>query len=196
MMIFASRRIRWIVACALLSTLLFMSACTTPPKSAVTIVAPTPVTEQDIPTLEFTEDAEGCGEVFVYKSNAETTEYLTVWISGRTFGLSSTEMVFDLSESSENLWVLVDVYEDAIRSLGEFPYCNDTAPMAEPIAKWRAVRGSASVVLSTDPTEYNCSGEPYTATVVLRDLVLTEGTFELTLDDVQFENVTVGWCSG
>lgn len=210
-------RPKWFVSCHLivlaLALGLLLGACAPVPEprstDTATIPAPdvtTPATAPDelplptlepgVPTLQFNGKAEGCGDVFVYKSNAATTEYITAWISGRTYGLSSEEMVFDLAESGDDLRVVVDVYVDAVRNVGEFPYCNDIAPWAEPVAQWQAVAGTAAITLSTDPPEFNCIGEPYQATVHLRDLVLTDGEHEMTLDAVEFENVTVGWCAG
>jgi hypothetical protein len=177
-------------ALASLLVLAALSACGSPPPEPGVEATATPL------PFQFIDNADGCGDVFVYKSNAATTEYITAWISARAFGLSSEPTVLDLAESSDDLQVVVDVYSDAVRKVGEFPYCNDTAPFSEPIAKWRAIAGSATVTLSADPPEFNCAGEIYEATVVLTDLVLTDGENEIALDKVQFENVPVGWCAG
>lgn len=178
-----SFRHRLALVCGWLLCLL-VAACTAPSGAPAT------------PSLQFGGPADGCGDLFVYRPNEATTEYVTVWVSAESFRLSTTPTTVDLTQSGDDLAVTIDVYAGPVREQGEFPYCNDVAPMAEPIAVWRAVAGSATVTLSADRSEFRCSGPTYQATVALTDVRFANGDASVTLDRLTFDNVTVGWCSG
>lgn len=148
------------------------------------------------PHLEYINEANGCGDIFVYKSNQGQSEYIVSWVSAGAFALSPEPLTLDLAENPETIIVSIDVYPDIITQLGEFPYCNDVAPMAEPQAVWRAISGMVTVTISTEAVDEPCAGEPYQATVLLEDVTFAFEGETTHLPSLSFDDVSVGWCAG
>jgi hypothetical protein len=138
----------------------------------------------------------GCGDLFIYRSNRNESEYITVYIDARAIELSTEEVTLDLAEHPEAIRIVIDVYPDSIRKLGENPYCNDVAPWAEPYSVWQAVSGFVTVSADSSPDIEPCQGEVYRVTVTLEDIVFTLEGETVELASLQFFEVPVGWCAG
>ena len=149
-----------------------------------------------IPDLTYTDSANGCGDIFVYKSNSNSSEFITFYIAASEFTLSAEPTTFDLAQLNDKAEARIDVFADAVQNLGEFPYCNDVGPTAVPTSEWQAVSGTATITISESANTEPCVGEPYQATVKLEDVTFGNGTETMFLESVEFNNVTVGWCAG
>ena len=157
-------------------------------------VADTPLT----PGLVYNGRNQGCGDIFLYKANNENrmSEYLVVGIDARAFDLSAEPLTLELSEHPETVTVKVDLFGARVYNLGEFPYCNDVGPAAEPYSVWQAESGTITVSINGEVPEESCTGEGYEVTVRLENVVLRNGSESVTLVEELFENVPVGWCAG
>jgi hypothetical protein len=156
----------------------------------------TAVSPTSEPPITFTGQAGGCGDIFLYKANDSHTEYLRLSLNAAVLSLSTTPITIDLAQPDGNITADIDVYSDAVETLGEFPYCNDVGPSAVPQANWQAVSGTATITLSTDSAPFNCQGAPYEITVLLQNVVFHNGNQERLLDTTHFDTITVGWCAG
>ncbi|MCA9923142.1 MAG: hypothetical protein KC419_12400 [Anaerolineales bacterium] len=148
------------------------------------------------PELDYTGTASGCGDIFVYRPNGSSSEFIIFYATADIFALSTTPSTLNLAETGSDAAAQIDLYADSVSKLGEFPYCNDVAPMAEPQSVWTAVSGTATITLSQQVNTELCAGEPYQATVLLENVTFRSGTEEILLASVLFDAVTVGWCAG
>jgi hypothetical protein len=149
-----------------------------------------------LPEMDYVNHADGCGDIFVYKSNRDRSEYVTVSIDAKAFDLSTTPVTLDLTVYPEAIGALIDVYVDSVDQLGEKPYCNDVSQTAYPQSVWRAVSGTVTVSVSASLQTEPCAGEPYQAVVLIEDVVFTLGEETVRLPSLMFDDVTVGWCPG
>lgn len=149
-----------------------------------------------VPELRFDGETGGCGNIFAYRSNAGRTEYIQIFINARNIPLSTTPTTVDIAQHPEDVMVQLDHFADDVRNIDNFPYCNDVVPVATPQSIWQAQNGRLTITLSTDSATLDCTGDDYTATILLENLTLNNGTETLELDSVAIEEVTVGWCAG
>jgi len=149
------------------------------------------------PEMDYAGKANGCGDIFVYRSNHARSEYVKVWIDARVFDLSTGPTTLDLAAHPGETGAWIDVYADSVvKLLGDQPYCNDVGPTGEPQSVWKAVSGTVTVTASASAHAEPCTGEPYQATVLLEDALFALGEETVYLPSVEFDDVTVGWCPG
>lgn len=151
-----------------------------------------------LPELVYQGQPRGCGDFFVYQANSENdlSEFVVVGLDARAFSLSAEPTRIDLAEHSENVVVRLDLFGGTVYNLGEFPYCNDVFPVAEPVTVWQAESGTATVTINGTIPEESCSGDGYEATILLEDVHFRSGAETAVLDELLLENVAVGWCVG
>ena len=149
-----------------------------------------------IPNLAYTNDAQGCGDIFLYQSNSDRSEFITVSIQAEAFDLSPEPLTIDLAAHPEAAQVWIDTYADSIEKLGENPYCNDVGPAAQPQSVWQAVSGSLTLSVSPGAETEPCAGDPYQTTVLMENVTFGAGAETFILPTLTFEDVTVGWCAG
>ena len=151
----------------------------------------------DLPTLkpkmDYVNKANGCGDIFVYKSNRAGSEYVLVSIDTKAFALSTEPVTLNLAAHPETIGVRVDVFAEKIIDV---PYCNDVGPTAVPQSVWQAVSGTVTVTVSASAETEPCTGEPYVADVVVEDVVFSLAEETVHLSSLTFSDVTVGWCAG
>ncbi|MCB0006783.1 MAG: hypothetical protein KDE04_10025 [Anaerolineales bacterium] len=172
-----------------------LSTSTPVPVATEMPASPTPV-PGSAPSFAYSGNPGGCGSIFLYQGNAASSEYLTVWLQAFELEAGVETKRFDLATSEELIDIRINLFSDAISNLGEFPYCNDVGPMAEPEEVWQALSGTVTVTLSADPVADICANQPYEATVVLSDIVFSNGDSTATLPALTLADVGVGWCAG
>ena len=148
------------------------------------------------PTLDYTDTAAGCGDIFVYKSTVDQSEYITVWVAANAFDLSNSPATLDIAAHPESIVAQIDMYSGKITDRGEFPYCNDVAPMAEPQSVWTATSGTVIVTVPADAPTEPCTSDPYQATISLENVIFSLNEQTVTVPSLSFDDVPVGWCSG
>jgi hypothetical protein len=148
------------------------------------------------PSLDFSGTEAGCGDIFVYKPNGTNSEFVTFYMTAHAFNLSSEPLTIDLAATGDEVMITIDLYDDSVQTLGEFPYCNDVGPQAVPQSVWQAVGGSATITVTDGAQTADCNGDPYQTTVRLENVFFRLGEEEVVLDLVEFNGVTVGWCAG
>ena len=157
-------------------------------------------TAADLPVLrpdfKYNNSASGCGDIFVYKSNSTMSEFITASVDVNAIALSSEPTTLALADYPEAIGARIAVYSDNVGRLGEFPYCNDVGPEAEPHSVWQAVSGSITISVSAEPPGESCVGEPYQTTILLEDVTFALEDETVNLPSLLFEDVQVGWCPG
>lgn len=167
-----------------------------PQGSWILSVSSSPATSiKQTPNLDYVNNENGCGDIFVYKPDANQSEYITTWVNASALDLSSEPTTFDLGTYLEVIHVTIDMYGDTVTNLGEFPYCNDVAPIAEPQAIWNAISGTVTISVSAVPGQ-PCTSEPYQTTISLADVTFILNDETVYLPSLTYEDVTVGWCAG
>ncbi len=149
-----------------------------------------------IPEMEYVNRANGCGDMFVYKSNRAGSEFITVSIRADAFDFSTGPTMIDLKAHPETVGIRIDVYADREAKLDQFPYCNDVGQTAVAQSVWQAVSGRVIVTAVTGIQAEPCEGSPYQTTIVIEDVVFALGEETIRLPSLSFEDVTVGWCPG
>lgn len=146
------------------------------------------------PGLSYKTESGGCASVTVFKSNSAGTEYIVVWANRDSLGLSTTPRTFDIGSATPGLSAKIDMY--ASRPDQPF-YCSDVLNANDPKpATWKALSGRVTIVVSNDvPAPFN---ETYQTTVKLENVLFQspDGTRKVTLKELSFENVAVGWLPG
>lgn len=151
-----------------------------------------------MPDLVFNGRAQGCGDFFLYKANddEQLSQFITLDIDARAFGFSNEPTTIEIADYWPTPAVTIDVFGERVYNLGEFPYCNDVAPTAVPQTVWRAESGTITVTINGTIPEASCTGEGYEATVRLENIVFRNGEESVAVDEILFEDTTVGWCVG
>ena len=150
------------------------------------------------PGLTFNGRSQGCGDIFVYKANSESamSEYVTFGIDAHSFPLSAEPLTLSLAEYPEDIVAKIDLYGGQVYNFGEFPYCNDVSQTAIPQFEWLAESGTVTISINGAIPEESCMGEGYEATIRLENVLFRNGAETVTLAEILFENVRVGWCAG
>jgi hypothetical protein len=151
-----------------------------------------------VPGLVYNGRSQGCGDLFLYKANDDNqmSEYIVVGIDARAFALSAEPLTLDLAENSQAIAVRLDLFGDRVYNFGEFPYCNDVGPAAQPQAVWQAESGTITLSINGAVPEESCMGEGYQANVRLENVLFRSGERTVELEEISFEDVPVGWCAG
>lgn len=150
------------------------------------------------PQLVYQGTARGCGSIFVYKPNSDTalSEFLTISLPATAFALSEEPLTLALADYQDQIAVKIEFFGDRVYKFGEFPYCNDVAPVAAPQEVWVAEGGTLTVSVAGDVPEDACAGDGFATTIRLENATFRYGDQTLQLDEATFENVHVGWCVG
>ena len=150
------------------------------------------------PPLVYNGQSRGCGSIFVYKAydDAALSAFLTVSIAAADFPLTEEPITLEIADYPEQITVNIDLFGGRVYDFGEFPYCNDVGPQAEPQAVWSATSGSLTLSVNGPVPEEPCQGDGFEATIRLQDIVFSDGETTRQLDEAIFENVPVGWCVG
>lgn len=150
------------------------------------------------PGLVYEGGSQGCGSIFVYKANndEDLSEFLTVFIPAPDFSLSAEPTTLELADHSGEIIVKIDLFGGRVYSLGEFPYCNDVGPEAEPQSVWLADSGTLTVTVNGTVPNESCTGDGFQTTIRLENVVFRHNTETVQLEEALFEDVYVGWCAG
>lgn len=145
------------------------------------------------PSTEFSGDASGCGDIFVYRFSVDGKSAIVISAEKGTLGLSSRPATFDIGSAPAGLRVWVDRYPSRVTDVR---YCNDVINTATPLpVEWKAVSGRVTIQLSADTT--SATDPLYKASVQLEDVVV-EGSDNrrVTIPTVVIADITVGWYAG
>ncbi|MCA9999675.1 MAG: hypothetical protein KDE56_28125, partial [Anaerolineales bacterium] len=115
------------------------------------------------PGLVYNGQSRGCGSIFVYKANddAALSAFLTVSIAAADFPLTEEPITLEIADYPEQITVNIDLFGGRVYDFGEFPYCNDVGPQAEPQAVWSATSGSLTLSVNGPVPEEPCQGDGF-----------------------------------
>jgi len=134
--------------------------------------------------INFTGDAYGCGNFFVYKINSTNDAAILVRGKSDILKLGENEKTFDLENVAENdLNIKIEKYDGNPL----LHYCNDVR-FSEPklVGTWVAIGGNIKILLVENEI-----------TVIIENVILrNESTETLTVDYLEFNKVLVGWLPG
>jgi hypothetical protein len=145
-------------------------------------------------TVAFRENSGGCGNVFVYKTNDDGTVGISVFADKEKLNLSTTEKTFDVGKT-DGLIVKLLIGEKVAQL-----YCNDILYPDQPKSqKLIGKSGQAKISISRVDESQPIWDRNYTATVSLKNIhfVKEDGSdSEITIGELSFKDVRVGWLSG
>lgn len=143
-------------------------------------------------------ESRGCGNIFVYQF-LDSSKVLTTWIDANEFALTKKRQDIDLSGSTQNVSVVLEIAGDNPDS-SYFNFCNDVAlPNMGTTTKYQAVSGRLSFSVSEDsPKKHPIWQTFYHVTIRIENLRLVnqETSGEIIMDEIVFWNVGVGWLPG
>jgi hypothetical protein len=144
---------------------------------------------RDPPQTAFNAEAGGCGSIFVYRANADGTQYAVVAMNQRELGLAIGESrSIDLGGDPAGIKVNIDVYA---RPPNTKLYCSEVAQVAPAVAHWPAEAGLATIDLVRDETD----ASTYRVSIRLEHMHFTspEGGMAAVVPQILIEDVRVGW---
>jgi hypothetical protein len=121
----------------------------------------------DVPSFDFTETVNSCGEYVLYKTNTEKKEVITLTLSPNQINLAEGTTTYSLSSS-----VQVD-YRIFDNPIGTDYFCQ-TIPPASPIVlkELTAVDGEINI----------------TTTAIIENSVITGYTYDITITNLLFKD--------
>ena len=119
-----------------------------------------------------------------------------MFIPAPDFSLSAEPTTLQIADYPEGITVKIDLFGRRVYDLGEFPYCNDVGPEAEPQSVWLAESGTLTITVNGTVPEESCAGDGFQTTIRLENIVFRQGEDTVQLDEAAFEDVYVGWCAG
>lgn len=148
------------------------------------------------PDLNFTNDSYGCSSFIVYKTDKNKDDVIAVIGNRDALNLSKTEQTFDLKNVNQsNLKVEIKRFKgDASKY-----YCNDVASEAgDIISTWTGKSGTVKITIVQDSIAFNPQGKPeYKITIKIENVNFENGNEkEVTIDNLEFKEVYVGWLPG
>ena len=143
--------------------------------------------------LVFENPAKGCREIFVYRTNADDTMGISVTADKNKLHLSKDEKIFEISKTPGlNVEILKGQHIERF-------YCNDVLYLNEESKQKKLIGKSGTVTIRLgDPVEWAPPNweKGYKATVILNNATFSDDkgrSIDTILDNLTFENVTVGW---
>lgn len=145
------------------------------------------------PSTEFTGDASGCGDIFVYRFSVDGKSAIVISAEKGTLGLSSRSATFDIGSAPAGLRVWVDRYASRVTNVR---YCSDLIMGNAPVpVEWKAVSGRVTIQLSSDTV--TATDPLYKVNVQLEDVVVQgSDNRRVSIPTVVIADVTVGWYAG
>lgn len=148
------------------------------------------------PNLNFTSTSYGCSNFIVYKVNKNEDAAIAVIGNREKLNLSTTEQTFNLtSVNPDELKVEIRRYKG---NAGKY-YCNDVPSEAgDLISIWNSKNGNVTIKIVQDSVGTNAVGKP----LYIIDVKINNIEFEnnngrnISIDELKFENVNVGWLPG
>jgi len=150
-----------------------------------------------IPTLIYQKSG-GCGNIVVYKINESETEGISVEADKDKVNLSTKPKTFDIATTA-GLVVQIFLGENLRESMKATSFCNDfVSPIVPEPAVWTAKTGRATINISKSNDSAPVWERGYTATVKLKNVRFYDesGVNSVVLDELIFENISVGWLPG
>lgn len=146
--------------------------------------------------LSITESS-GCGNIFVYQF-IDSFRVITVSINAKQLNLTKKCQTFNLSDLNPNILVQLSTAGNSPDSV-YFNFCNDILyPNQGFTRKLNAISGQLLVSVSKDNPVNGSSNNPYYVTIRIKDLHFAdiENNKEISLDDIVFWNLLVGYLAG
>ncbi len=119
----------------------------------------------DIPSFEFTDAINSCGETILYKLNSSSTEVILIQLSEDQLGTTEGEQSYTISGTQQ---VIYRIFDDAIDS----DYFCQEIPPASPLVLKELEAESGTIVVNTIAT--------------IEDEEITGYTYEITISDLLF----------
>lgn len=152
----------------------------------------------------FAAHARGCRDFFVFKHDENYTTFLIVQGDTDQFLPDTSSTKIDIA-SADALQLYIDVYpvEDGTRSAGCFSYCNDVIcggsehEFLSDYTRWNVLRGT----LELRRTEIDTTGffDRYNVSLHIPEAVFVDendDSRKISVTDIVFEDVNVGWLPG
>ncbi|WP_425391876.1 hypothetical protein [Ekhidna sp.] len=129
-----------------------------------------------------------CGNFIAYKLTDDNDEYVSVSFSASEVDFTESQ-VFGIGKAKV-LEVRRKKYNGPISST----LCNDVMPaeMPDKVSDEVATSGLVEILLSQEDIEKAKNGQPYSVTIILKDVQFTE----MTIDYLRIEKTNVGWLPG
>jgi hypothetical protein len=142
--------------------------------------------------MQYRQQASGCSDLFVYKSNEAGTEYVLVELNRQIRAVSTQPTTFDIATTETGLRFEINTYS---RKPNIARYCSDVLDGSDPSPEvWRATKGRVTVTISENNPP---PGMGYQTTVRIEDVTFkSRDGEEVFLKEAVFENVQVGWYPG
>lgn len=119
----------------------------------------------DIPTFEFNEDIESCGETILYRLSSESKEVILIQLSETELGTTEGEKSYSISTTQN---VIYRIFDDAI----DADYFCQEIPPASPLVLKELEAESGTIIINTIAT--------------IEDEEITGYTYEITISDLLF----------
>jgi TPR repeat protein len=125
------------------------------------------------PSLNYGSGGDGCGNMVFAEFTDDRTEAIAIVVDGKGLGLSPAgPRTIDLARETRRVSVSVRVFD---RPLRRSPFCHLVAE-ANHEAVWRAVRGRATILLSSPRSARSDQPETYRATIRLDSVEFVSNT--------------------
>lgn len=143
----------------------------------------------DVNGLNFSNEGSGCANFIVYTQEDDFS--LTIVGDTDSLGLSTDTRIFTLP--SEDLDISINEFDGPI---GNF-YCDDVAGDEGTIVnQYLAVSGSAEISISQDTLPASSSSRLYEINILLKDVEFEIDDELKLIEEMEFNNVQVGWLPG
>lgn len=148
------------------------------------------------PDLNFTAESYGCSSFIVYKVNKDEDAAVAVIGNRDNLNLTTSEKSFNLySVNANDLKVEIKRFKGNSKKF----YCNDVPSEAgDIISTWTGKNGTVKIIITQDSIATNPLGKPeYKITVKLENMDFeNENGKRMTIDNLEFKEVYVGWLPG
>lgn len=155
------------------------------------------IAEVGDPELNFTKRC-GCRDFAVYATNPDYTEIFVIGINRKDLGVTTVEKTFEIGkESLQNIDAYIEQSNPDIPPYQRFYICDDVYyPDAPKPKHWKAISGILKIKISTDTPDPG--RKEYSATVSAQNIEIQDPeTGEIrTIEQFDFNEVSVGWFPG
>ena len=119
----------------------------------------------DVPSFEFSEDVNSCGEILLYRLSPDKTEVILLTLTNTQLGTTVGEKSYAISSS---LNVIYRIFDDTI----DTNYFCQEIPPAEPLVLKELEADKGTIIINTN--------------VVIENEIITGYTYEISISELLF----------
>ena len=119
----------------------------------------------DVPSFEFSEDVNSCGEILLYRLSPDKTEVILLTLTNTQLGTTVGEKSYAISSS---LNVVYRIFDDAI----DTKYFCQEIPPAAPLVLKELEADKGTIIINTN--------------AVIEDEIITGYTYEISISELLF----------